>query len=134
MADESWEAACQEALGCQGTVVDSCLVVGEVGTISERGRRRSPTWSVDETVTLLNIWGQTETQRRLREIGRNRPIWIDVSKELEDNGYFRTWEQCKARVHNLESHYKKIKDGTVKKTGRGGVVWPYFEIFDKVYA
>lgn len=87
---------------------------------------------LDETVTLLNIWGQNETQRRFREMGRNRPIWMDVSRELEDNGFWRTWEQCKGRVHNLESHYKKIKDGTVKKTGRGGVVWPYFEIIDKV--
>ena len=55
-------------------------------------------------------------------MGSNRPIWNDMSRKLEenieDNGYFRTWEQCKTRVHNLESHYKKINDGIVKKHAR----------------
>ena len=96
------------------------LVVGEsIERNSGGGRRRSPPWNEDETITLLNTWSQTETKRRFREMGRNCPIWIDISRELEDNGFSRTWEQCKSRVHNLESHYKKIKDGTVKKTGRG---------------
>ena len=126
--------ASEDALECSATVIDGVLVVGEsIERNSGGGRRRSPPWNEDETKTLLNIWGQNETQRRFREMGRNRPIWIDVSRELEDNGFCRTWEQCKSRVHNLESHYKKIKDGTVKKTGRGGVVWPYFEIIDKVW-
>jgi hypothetical protein len=106
---------CQEALGCQETAVDDCLFEGSIGAVSEVGRHRSPTWSTDETVTLVHVWKQTETQKRQRDIGRNRPIWIEISKELEENRYSRTCEQCKTRSHNLKSHYKNIKDEYIRK-------------------
>ena len=117
----SWVEACKNALECNTSIVDNTLVLGEGSSNSGGGRRRSPMWTVDETTTLINIWGQNEMQRRLREMGRNRPIWNDIARELEDNGYFRTWEQCKSRLHNLESRYKKIKDGTVKKQAGEGL-------------
>ena len=84
----------QQGKSVQGSY-DTCRRGKNYAAISKRNE--------DDTITLPNIWGQTETLRRFRETGKNRPIWKCVCRKLEDNGFSRTWERCQSRVHNFES-------------------------------
>ena len=60
MSEDVWVKASEDALEVSATMVDGTLIVGEAR--SRGGRRRSPVQSEEETVTLLSICGQTETQ------------------------------------------------------------------------
>jgi len=51
-------------------------------------------WTVEETRTLISIWGQSHVQAQLDKVARNRPIYEAIAREHEDARYDRTWQQC----------------------------------------
>ncbi|XP_043233239.1 wiskott-Aldrich syndrome protein family member 2-like, partial [Amphibalanus amphitrite] len=68
-------------------------------------------WSDTETALFLKIWRRPDVQTALRQYTRKRPIWKKVSSELAAEGYRRSAEQCKSKMHNLMTSYRRVKKG-----------------------
>ena len=67
-------------------------------------------WSVEETKALIAIWGQENVQRQLDGVHRNREVYQRIAMELEDEGYAKTWQQCRTKIKNLTQKYRKVGD------------------------
>ena len=65
-------------------------------------------WTNDETKTLLSIWGDETVQRRLDSAHRNRDIYQAIARDMEEQGYERTWQQCRTKIKNLVQKYRKV--------------------------
>ena len=74
-------------------------------------KKRGRTWEKEETVILLEKWGEDNIQQRLKECTRKKPIWQEISNFLSASGYDdRDWDSCKTRIHTLISAYRGYKD------------------------
>ena len=89
------------------------------------------TWSREETLTLIDIWGQEILQAQLEDCKRNQVVYQKVAKELQESGYGRTYVQCRDNIKNLRGEYRKVKDKK-KKTGEGNKQWDYFDLLDAI--
>ena len=65
-------------------------------------------WNVEETKALIAIWGQENVQSQLDRVHRNRDVYQRIAMELEDNGYVKTWQQCRTKIKNLTQKYRKV--------------------------
>ena len=50
---------------------------------------------------------------------------------MAELGYERNWEQCRQKIKNLKTDYKKIKDNN-RQTGKGRKEWKHFDLLDKI--
>ena len=74
-------------------------------------KKRGRTWEKEETVILLEKWGEDNIQQRLKECTRRKPIWQEISNFLSASGYDdRDCDSCKTRIHTLISAYRGYKD------------------------
>ena len=67
-------------------------------------------WSVEETKTLVDIWGAHDVQAQLDGVTRNRCVYEKIATE-----FHRTWQQCKTNVKNLTQRYRKVSCRPVLK-------------------
>lgn len=65
-------------------------------------------WSTAATRALISVWGAADVQAQLDGVLRNRSIYQNISRELLELGYDRTWEQCRTKVKNLVKRYRKV--------------------------
>ena len=64
--------------------------------VPSRGKRaRSPDWGDEETTALVSLWADDTVLERFSSMGRNKPIWEDISMEMIKLSYNRTVEMCK---------------------------------------
>ena len=89
------------------------------------------TWSKDEILKLIEMWGQETIQKQLQECKRNQSIFEDVAKQMREAGYERTFQQCREKIKKLKGEYKKEKDKH-NRTGEGRTNWDYFEAMDAI--
>ena len=87
-------------------------------TASTSTSTRGSLWSDEEVRALIAIWGEANVQEELDGAVRNRVVFQDISKKLQDQGYNREWEQCKTKLKNLKKEYRQVKDHN-EETGRG---------------
>lgn len=59
-------------------------------------------WSDQETLTLLEIWGEDNVQMTLRGCLKNRHVFEFISEKMDNRGYTRTTEQCYTRIKRLK--------------------------------
>ena len=82
--------------------------------------KRGETWSEKETSALIAVWANDEIQRKLSNTHKNSEIFKKISKDLKAvNGIERDYVQCRNKIKQLKSVYKKYKDnfwGWKKKT------------------
>ena len=65
-------------------------------------RKRGGSWEHQETVLLIEKWGDTNMQERLRECSRKKTIWEEISALLRAAGYAdRDHGSWKTRIHTL---------------------------------
>ena len=83
---------------------------------------RGTTWA-DEIKALLTIWGDSKLQEKLDGAARN--------KKLREQGYERDWKQCRAKVKNLKTKYREIKDHN-GETGRGRKTCKFYKELDRI--
>ena len=50
---------------------------------------------------------------------RNKQVFQDISKNFQNLGYNRDWEQCRNKIKNLKKQYRVVKDHN-GETGKGG--------------
>ena len=92
---------------------------------------RGSTWSDAEVTALISIWGDEGIQEQLDGASRNRSIYNTISKKLKESGFDRDWQQCKSKIKNLKSDYKKIKDHN-GVTGNSRQTCKFFEKLDAI--
>ncbi|XP_037317790.2 uncharacterized protein zgc:113263 isoform X1 [Pungitius pungitius] len=87
---------------------------GEIGTSAEKPA--SSSWSDEETLALIEIWGDEDVQTALRGFVHNGHIYADISQRMSDLGYAKSSEQCRWKVKSLRNNFRQSYDK--KKCGR----------------
>ena len=49
---------------------------------------------------------------------RNKAVFVNISKKMNELGYDRDWQQCRVKIKNLKKSYRDVKDHN-GETGRG---------------
>ena len=75
------------------------------------------TWCDSSTRALIEIWNDQNIQEQLEGSTRNIIVYRRMADRLnrvlglkEGDGDFRTAQQCRAKVKNLKTEYKKVVD------------------------
>ena len=92
---------------------------------------RGQTWSNEEVRCLIFIWSDDHIQQQLEGAQRNKPIFEKIAKKMMEMGHQRDEKQCREKVKNLRSKYRKVKDEN-SRSGHGKTVWKFMEELDKV--
>ncbi|TNN46064.1 Zinc finger and SCAN domain-containing protein 29 [Liparis tanakae] len=87
---------------------------GENGTSAEETATGS--WTDEETLALIEIWGEEDVQSALRGFFHNGDIYADLSQRLCKLGYPKTSEQCRWKVESLRNNFQQSYER--KKSGR----------------
>ena len=80
---------------------------------------------------LITIWGDEYIQEQLDGATRIRTIFETIAKRLQESGYNRDWQQCRAKLKNLKAEYKKIKDHN-GVTGNGRKTFKFYNKLDEI--
>ena len=86
------------------------------------------TWTDEEIIKLIQIWGEEEIQAQLEGCTRNMHVYEKIAQELRDMGYDRTAIQCQEKIKKLKGEYEKIKD----ETGRKMKNWCFYEAANEI--
>ncbi|KAG7262812.1 hypothetical protein CRUP_021174, partial [Coryphaenoides rupestris] len=73
-------------------------------------------WSDEETLRLLEIWGQGSVQRGLQGCLKNRHIFTLIAQQLAAHGHRRSVEQCQMRIKRLKKAYRRCLKKNKRKT------------------
>ena len=76
------------------------------------------TWTEEETVQLIDLWGEESVQEHLERCSNNRNVYEKIATEMRAAGYERTAVQCRDKIKKLRAEYKRAKDRN-GLTGRG---------------
>ena len=63
-------------------------------------------WGKDEVLKLIAIWADDRVQAQLEGCHRNRDVFERVAKTLREEGYERTFEQCREKIKKLKGDYR----------------------------
>ena len=88
---------------------------------------RGASWSEEEIKVLIT----TDIQEQLDGAKRNRPIFVKIAKALEEEGFDRTWLQCRTKMKSLKAEYRTVKDSN-NCTGRDRKTCRYFDELDEI--
>ena len=88
-------------------------------------------WPTAEVTALISIWGERAIQSQLDGSVRNKEIYTEIAHKLSDLGYSRDWKQCRCKIKNLKTTYKKIKDHN-GVTGNGRKTFKFFQQLDEI--
>ena len=66
-------------------------------------------WNEEETLKLIEIWGEDSIQAMLEGSKRNKNIFNKISRKMEAAGYEEAADQCN-KIRKLKLEYRKIKD------------------------
>ncbi len=79
---------------------------------------RSAVWSESEVKALIAVWGESNVQEELDGAVRNKVVFQDIAKKLQEQGYNRDWVQYRTKIKNLKKGYRLVKDHN-GETGKG---------------
>ena len=89
------------------------------------------TWSEEETLKLVEIWGDAEIQVLLEGAIRNKHVYDRIAEGMKEAGYVRTGVQCRDKIKKMKTEYKKIKDNN-NQTGRDRKVWKFYDCMNDI--
>ena len=93
---------------------------------SERRMGKGNPWLDEEVKALINIWAETNIQEQLDGAVRNKAVFQRISKCLNKVGYDKDRKQSRAKIKNLKTLYKRVKDKN-NRSGKGRKVCNFFE-------
>ena len=67
-------------------------------------------WSVAEPKLLLDTWSQDHIQEQLRAAVWNDAVFGKIAEVLAKRGYYRTIQQCRAKIKALKKRHREIVD------------------------
>eukprot|EP00118_Oscarella_pearsei_P021030 m.233713 g.233713 ORF g.233713 m.233713 type:complete len:108 (+) comp40097_c1_seq2:310-633(+) len=88
-------------------------------------------WSESEVKCLINLWGEDAVQAQLEGCKRNSEVYRNLAAQMEENGYERSGDQCRAKMKKLKGEYRKARDNN-NETGRSRKTCKFFEEMDAV--
>ena len=89
------------------------------------------TWIKQDTLKLIEVWGQETIQKQLQSCKRNHSIFVTVAREMRVAGYDRTYLQCRDKIKRLKGEYRKAKDKQ-GKTWEQPSTWEFFDAIDAI--
>ena len=89
------------------------------------------TWTEEETIQLIDLWGEESVQEHLEKCSKNRNVYEKIATEMRAAGYERTAVQCRDKIKKLRAEYKRTKDYN-GLTGRGTRKWRYYDQLDAI--
>ena len=98
---------------------------------SERRMGKGNPWSDEEVKALIIISAETNIQEQLDGAVRNKAVFQGISKRLNEVGYDKDWQQCRAKIKNLKTLYKRVKDNN-NRSGKGRKVCKFFDELDAI--
>jgi len=75
--------------------------------LAEQRKRRSPNWGEQETLVLLQLWG--ERVQEMKTTKRNGFMLDEMAQMLRERGYSRSSTEVKTRIANLSQEYRYIR-------------------------
>ena len=70
-------------------------------------------------------------QEELDGAVRNKVVFQDISKKMQEQGCNRDWEQCRTKIKNLKKEYRIVKDNN-GETGRGRKTCRFYRELDSI--
>ena len=92
---------------------------------------RGTVWSDKEVMALVDIWGESNVQEELDGAVRNQAVYKHIARHLHEQGYERDWKQCRAKIKNLKTKYREIKDHN-GETGQGRKTCKFYKDLDRI--
>ena len=92
---------------------------------------RGTFWSDKEIKTLIAVWGANDLQQQLDGAVRNKVVYERVAQEIKKQGYECDWMQCRTKIKNLKTNYKKVKDSN-NKTGENRKSCKFYDELDQI--
>ena len=93
-------------------------------------------WTNEDVKALISVWPEANIQQQLDGSVRNASVFQEISKRLHEAGVEKDWEQCRAKVKNLKTLYKKVKYKKVKdsngRSRRGRKSCQFFDNLDAI--
>ena len=71
---------------------------------------RGVSWTNSKVKALITIWSDDNIQLQLDGARRNKTVFEKVASKMAELGYERDWVQCRQKIKNMKTDYKKIKD------------------------
>uniref|UniRef100_A0A6P7FTU3 Uncharacterized protein LOC114332602 n=1 Tax=Diabrotica virgifera virgifera TaxID=50390 RepID=A0A6P7FTU3_DIAVI len=91
-------------------------------------------WNSENTKLLITEYGKNISEFRDPKI-KKKSVWGKIKQVFRKMDYAVCEDDLDRKMRNLKHHYKNIKDNNKKsKTGRGRIVWEYFDLFEEVFA
>ena len=72
------------------------------------------TWSDEESLKLIELWGDEETQALLEGFSLNKHVYEKIAARMVEAGFERNMVQCRDKIKMLKGEYKKFKTITTK--------------------
>ena len=99
--------------------------------MAEALTNRGTTWTDREVKALLSIWGDSKIQEELDGAVRNQVVFKRIAQQLKEQGVTRDWTQCRAKIKNLKTRYREVKDNN-GKTGKGRQTCKFYSKLDEI--
>ena len=89
------------------------------------------TWNDEETLKLIELWGDEEIQALLEGYTRNKHVFKKIAARMTEAGYDQSGVQCRDKIKKLKGEYKKIKDSN-NETGRNRKTWKFYDPMNEI--
>ncbi|XP_042313759.1 uncharacterized protein LOC121925552 isoform X2 [Sceloporus undulatus] len=93
--------------------------------IKRRGGR-GISWTRQETLDLISLWGEEKVQEQLRDCHRNINVFEKIAEKMQEKSHDRTAEECRTKSKALRKQYREVTDH-ISQNGGGTVTMPFFE-------
>ncbi|XP_043092817.1 uncharacterized protein zgc:113263 isoform X2 [Puntigrus tetrazona] len=91
---------------------------------------QTTSWSDSETTALIDIWAENEMQEALRGTVHNIHVFTDIAEKLNNQGFFKTPEQCRWKIKNLTKNFRQCYEW--KKCGIEKVDCKFYDKLEHV--
>ncbi|EMP35935.1 Zinc finger and SCAN domain-containing protein 29 [Chelonia mydas] len=90
--------------------------------------KRSPTWTTEELLDLLSIWGEEAMQSQQRLSRRNFDTYGQISQSLCKKSYDQDTVQCRVKIKELRQPYQKEREANHRSGAAPKTCWFYKEL------
>ncbi|XP_032997517.1 uncharacterized protein LOC117042136 [Lacerta agilis] len=103
---------------------------GSAGTGNGR-KGRGVSWRLQETLNLLDIWGEQKIQDQLRNSHQNIDFFEYIAQKMAARGHRRTALECRSKTKVMRLEYKRVIDHN-SKAGSSKVTCPFYEQLHRI--
>nr|XP_028573446.1 uncharacterized protein LOC114590973 [Podarcis muralis] len=107
-------------------------MTGNSSAGTSNGRKgRGVSWRLQETLNLLDIWGEQKIQDQLRNSHQNIDFFEYIAQKMATRGHRRTALECRSKTKVMRLEYKRVIDHN-SKAGSSKVTCPFYEQLHRI--